>query len=1085
MCPTLGDPRKTPSCKRIPLYLGATLVAGVMLVTPALAHLSMIRQGFETGGGHENGDQHGAAVAAGDFNGDGFDDLAMGAPSEALGSLVYAGAVSVNYGSPNGVTHLGAITYTAANMGGAQTAGASVGWSLASADFDGDGYDDLAIGAPFETVGAAVSAGRVYVMRGSQNGLLSWINWIQTNVGGLQETSDWFGFSLATGHLNGDTHPDLIMGSPGENSFQGTVHYALGTSSGPFGTGGSVSMSDAGGAANTGDYLGWSVATGNVMGGPEEEIITGAPGYPAITTQGPAQYGVILVTPGGPTVPAVSITDLYPPVSPQAGARFGHSVAAGRVRSGTYEAVVIGEPDRDVSGIVGAGRVLVYAGGAKGLSGTFEQLYSSSAGGVLDTNGSFGEAVAVGYFWDPSDGYEDLAVGSPDAALQTGVAGLGQVQIMNGGPAGPSGGYGWLGFNQSTLNEAPEQYDRLGASLAFGFFDADGFGNLAVGAPGEDVAAGMTHVIAPWRQAYGLSCKRSIVMDCDNEIYFSQKPFDQVLIASTTKIMTVAIAAQAATVYLDPPLDTVYTVPAWVETDIPGSQVPLFEGETVTFQDLMYMCLLRSGNDAAFAIADLMQGSTGPDDAVQIFINRMNAQAEILGMDNTHFTNPAGLDQEPVGPDNGDHYSTAYDMAILSEWAMGIPLFRQIAGTTNWPLVRHFPQFDIFWNCGNIFAGVLGNNIEPLTGIKGGYTTNALTTGCFSADGVLGRTIAGSYTTPDPPMNYGPDAGRLIQLGLGACGIFYEPLDDWDNEPGPIGTGGISSTNGVRHGSSTGISGSWRDDVELSVYRTSWDTGAASNLDVTITHVAPLRGKTFYDVGARFIDGHEPMKITNVGSDATLLQVTLPYGAVDYDVDPGETIFVPEYDGSHGDFLVRIASLDEQVLEVDVELPYVHQVTSPVSETGGPIYQTMIIRDASITDDGIEIRTLGHDGVGSTHSIVGHAPDEVVAVPGEGSEAPIDDAPLVRLRAPRPNPFRSITRIEFDLAAAGDVAVEVYDIGGRLVRAYEAQTMPAGSWGLRWDGRTDAGGETATGTYVYRVLVDGVAAASGKLTRIR
>ncbi len=1065
-----------------PSRVAAMATALLALTGAAHAHLSIIRQGYESAEISESSDQHGFAVAAGDFNGDGYDDLAMGAPQEDGPAGANSGVVCVNWGSEYGITHEGAIVYDADDMGGAASAGANLGFALASEDLDGDGFDDLIVGAPFETVNGAAGAGAVYVMTGSTLGLVPWLRIDQSDLGGTAETGDWFGFSLDTGYLDDDAYPDLLMGAPGEDTARGTVWFLFGTSTGPYGSANHINPTYGGYSTGSGDFYGYSVAAGNFMGGAEDDIIVGAPHFPQASA--PSDLGAVFVTPGSAGGPDRAATRRYFANGGQAGAEFGRSVAVGHLLSSAYDAVAVGEPLHDKGGIVDAGRVTVYPGWSGGLNTDAAlPLYSSVAGGVDEASDGFGQVLAVDYFWDASDGYQDLVIGTPGEGFGTPDA-YGQVQILNGGPSGPIGAYGWFGFNQGTLNETPEPLDVLGASIAFGRFDGTDLVNLAVGAPGEDAFGGMVHVIAPWRQVFNLSCDNSIVLDCDENIYFSQKPFERVRIASTTKIMTVLIAVQAVEWYDELSYDDVYTVPAWVADQIPGSQVPLFEGETITLRDLMYTCLMLSGNDAAFAIADMIQGGEGPDVSVPLFVARMNAIASILNMDDTHFHNPAGLDEEPVGPDLGEHYSTPQDMAKLSAYAMTFDTFHTIAGTTAWPMVRHFPAFDIAWTVNNIFAGVLMNNIEPLVGIKGGYTTLAQNTGCFAGETPLGaRSIAGTYHTPDALSdNYGPDAGALVQLGLGSCGFSFELPDEWSYTDSPINIGRVSSGVGSRRGFSSGIPREFHGDMAYSVYRTSWDTGLPSSFEAWITHVAELRGRASYELGASHHDGHGPIKITNVGDATASVQVWQPIDVTTVDLEPGETALVPEYLGRWAlGFPVRFTSNGgESPIDLDVEIPWRHLVTAPEAPTSDPVYQTTLMRESDIRDQ-VEIRTEGMDPAPDFHSIVGHVEGVLLEAPDPaGTEPPA----AITLRAPTPNPFRAAARISFDLSRAGEVGVEIYDVSGRLVRTFAPQRMAPGGWGLRWDGRDDGGAEAASGAYFYHVVVDGEVAATGKLTRI-
>lgn len=130
-----------------PLAAIAVLLVCLVLAKPAGAHLSIIRQGAESRGVAEAGDEYGKSVAAGDFNGDGFEDLAVGSPGEAIGSLDAAGAVIVSWGTALGITHVGASLLTQDDWAGA-AANAEFGYALAAGDFNHDGRDNLAVGCP-------------------------------------------------------------------------------------------------------------------------------------------------------------------------------------------------------------------------------------------------------------------------------------------------------------------------------------------------------------------------------------------------------------------------------------------------------------------------------------------------------------------------------------------------------------------------------------------------------------------------------------------------------------------------------------------------------------------------------------------------------------------------------------------------------------------------------------------------------------------------------------------------------------------------------------------------------------------------
>ena len=159
-----------------------------------------------------------------------------------------------------------------------------------------------------------------------------------------------------------------------------------------------------------------------------------------------------------------------------------------------------------------------------------------------------------------------------------------------------------------------------------------------------------------------LSAENAILLDAQTGRVLYEKQADkQSLIASTTKIMTALVVCEQTNV-----LDRVRIPQEAV--GIEGSSMYLKTGEVMTVQDLLYGLMLRSGNDAAVALAIYCGGT------VEGFAELMNDKAHRLGMHNTHFVNPNGLDAP-------GHYSTARDMAKLAAYAMENPIFAKTVST--------------------------------------------------------------------------------------------------------------------------------------------------------------------------------------------------------------------------------------------------------------------------------------------------------------------------------------------------------------------------------------------------------------------
>lgn len=162
--------------------------------------------------------------------------------------------------------------------------------------------------------------------------------------------------------------------------------------------------------------------------------------------------------------------------------------------------------------------------------------------------------------------------------------------------------------------------------------------------------------------APSVSAQAYVLYDADTgEVYASREAHKRLPCASTTKIMTALVALEQL------PLDASVTV-AREHTLAEGSRMYLRDGETVSVSDLLYGLLLASGNDAAVALADAAAGST------ERFAALMNQKAAALGLRDTHFTNPSGLH-------DAEHYSSAYDLAVLMAAAMKNEDFAKITGT--------------------------------------------------------------------------------------------------------------------------------------------------------------------------------------------------------------------------------------------------------------------------------------------------------------------------------------------------------------------------------------------------------------------
>ena len=195
----------------------------------------------------------------------------------------------------------------------------------------------------------------------------------------------------------------------------------------------------------------------------------------------------------------------------------------------------------------------------------------------------------------------------------------------------------------------------------------------------------------------------TIVMDVDSgRILYQNNAYERKLIASTTKIMTFVIAYEYAKDFLD-----VYIEAGDEVLKMYGTSIYISYHEKMLLRDLLYGLMMRSGNDASVVIAKFVAGSEAE------FVKLMNKKAKVIGMNNTEFNNSHGLDE------NTKNYSTAYDMAILSQYANKIPFYRQVTSTKYYKVQTDEKAYS-WTNRNKMVFTYLG-----LVSGKTGYTPNA------------------------------------------------------------------------------------------------------------------------------------------------------------------------------------------------------------------------------------------------------------------------------------------------------------------------------------------------------------------------
>ncbi|MDG4863966.1 FG-GAP repeat protein [Streptomyces sp. T-3] len=446
----------------------AAFVAGVLAATATT---------FVTGATPAAAAPGAAAVAHDDFNGDGYRDLVTAASRATVDGKQGAGFVSVLYGSSSGLDTSRRLVLTQSSSGvpGTPEAGDSFGASVTSADLDGDGYADLAIGAPGEDIGSAADAGGVTVVWGSARGLAGTSSWLESRTLGEPAANEAYGTGLTAADVDADGHLELAQVSGVDAVY---VH-GFDESRTPEHTEQLHGVPTEDGFKPTGvtgaDYD---------KDGYADLVVTGTqPSLEYVQSRSVLLRG---------TSDGLTLDRTF------AGGSVGTS---GDINKDGYPDLVLGDPrvlehgEWDLSG----GAVQVRYGSSQGLFGSNGEdpvtIFQQGQGGIpgADESGDdFGSDVSLGDV--NGDGYLDLAIGAQGESIGD-LQDAGAVWLLRGSARGITSA-GVQNFNQNTAGVpgAAEQGDFFGAQARLIDSNRDGRTELVTTAPDENTTEGFAWV---------------------------------------------------------------------------------------------------------------------------------------------------------------------------------------------------------------------------------------------------------------------------------------------------------------------------------------------------------------------------------------------------------------------------------------------------------------------------------------------------------------------------------------------------------------------------------------------------------------
>ena len=916
--------------------------------------------------GNEIGNYLGTSLAAaGDVNGDGYDDVIVGEPG-ATGIYppawdTYYGLVSIYHGGPAGLSPVPDVQLYGTQYGsgfGSAVSGAG--------DMNGDGFADIGVGMPTWDSAWAIDGGRALVYPGSAAGVTTVPIWEE--FGSL--AYDKFGQSLAPGgDVNGDGLGDMLVGSADvSNGGAGSGFVATVTGSRI----GAIFMSwyryD-----TVSEGFGGAVGTaGDVDGDGFSDILVGSSAHSGTQTL----EGMVQMFRGAGDPPSPSIG--WSAHSALSASFYGWVLApAGDVNGDGLDDVLASAPNAIVSGAT-AGLVVLFYGSVTtptvsanwyAFGPYADSSFGYAAAGAGDVNG---------------DGYDDIAIGAPDYGNE------GFVQVWYGGPQGPRlGAPDWArdGFQVGS---------HFGQAVAAaGDVNGDGYADLIVGAPADDsVFVGQTRPVDEGRAYLFLGSATGL-----GDAVWSA------LGGQANGNLGNSVAG-AGDVNGDGFGDVIIGMEGWDQPVGPGFSVIdvgrayVYHGNAGGLEPVPATTLQGSGNSNFGHVvntagdvdgdgySDVIVGAVYADGQGKVAVHRGSAGGIATTAHWTFTSSQAnsacGSSVAPAGDVNGDGLSDVVVGSVFGDtgglvdngrvWVFAGPLTGSAATT---PL-KEWSGSQSYENIGHVVAGLGDVNGDGFADVGSGAP------GWTGSVYKEGRTVL--WYSNNKYQGYDAMPFRAKQMR--------------SDGTAPIGLGGKST--------------------DFDFVLQAWSGSAAGRTDVRLEwQVAPF---------GTALDG-------NV--EAGPWTDSMPGGPLSTVVMQSPPIPLPG------------AGLAHWKLRVGSRSPYFpHSVWLSPSRNGR---QEADLRRAEFIS---------------------------------GVEGDIASAGVPALLSAAPNPFNPRTRLSFELDRAGQLRIELYDLAGRRVATLLDEARPAGRVEVTWDGRDSSGRGVASGTYFARATTGG-RTATAKLTLVR